>query len=386
MKIAFISPSFFESTFPLAKHIGLKNDVTVYCFMNQSMLNPPMLNLSGLTKKGLLSDKESFDCLQPELKLYFENSGITIRIVVCGNSKEIGALTILEFVRELKRNQFDYLHFIGEEFRFNFIQSFFPNRKIIQTLHEGDLGRLTKKTGKLKTLLLKLFLNKLGSNSVKLIFNSENVRRNFLQNYPLKAKELTSVIHFGVFEMYNYFSTAEVKIELPDSYFLYYGYIEPYKGVDILLDAVKKINQDKKNIKFLIAGRDKGGLLSITPLPNVTFLNRFLTEGEIALLVKNAVAVIMPYRSASQSGIPNTTFCFNVPIIASDIPGINHVIKHRQNGLLFKAEDINELAECIIDLNDDKNLLMQLKDNISKQNDFESWDSLALLATDFYKA
>ena len=31
-------------------------------------------------------------------------------------------------------------------------------------------------------------------------------------------------------------------------------------------------------------------------------------------------------------------------------------------------------------------MLMQLKDNISKQNDFESWDSLALLTTAFYKA
>ncbi len=385
MKIAIISPAFFESTFPLAKYLALNNDITLYCFLNQSSLSPPMLNLSGLTKTGLLNENETQELLPSDVKAYFNNSDVSIKVIVCGNSKKIGTLTIWQFIKELKKNNFDKLHFVGEEFRFNFIQYFFPAKKVVQTLHEGDADRLTKRTGKLKTLFIKAFLNRLGNSSIKLIFHSENVKSVFLKNYAKKAKELTAVIPFGLFETYEYTTTTSVKLNIPEKYFLYYGYIEQYKGLDLLLEAIRQVNVVNSEIDFVIAGRDKGGLVNIDGLSNVAFINRFLTEQEIVFMVKNAVAIIMPYKTASQSGIPNTAFCFDVPIIASDIAGLNHVVKHGKNGLLFKPGSVDELAQNILILQDDKLMVNKLRGNIAEKTDFESWEMLALKTSDFYK-
>ncbi|MFS2187009.1 glycosyltransferase family 4 protein [Mucilaginibacter sp. Mucisp84] len=385
MKIAIISPAFFESTFPLAKYLALNNDITLYCFLNQSLLSPPMLNLKDLAETGLLTDDQVRKCLPSDVKAYFNNSGVSIKVIVCGNSKKVGTLVIWKFIKELRKNNFDKLHFIGEEFRFNFIQYFFPAKKVIQTLHEGDGERLTKRAGKLKTLFIKTFLNRLGNSSIKLIFHSENVRSIFLKNYPRKAKELTTVIPFGLFETYRYITTDSVDLKLPERYFLYYGYIEQYKGLDILSEAIRQVNAVNAKIKFVIAGRDKSGLVNIDGLLNVTFINRFLTEQEIVFMIKNAVAIIMPYKTASQSGIPNTAFCFNVPIIASDIAGLNHVIKHGKNGLLFKPVNVDELVQNILSMNNDKLMVNKLRNEIGENADFEGWETLALKTLDFYE-
>ena len=66
-------------------------------------------------------------------------------------------------------------------------------------------------------------------------------------------------------------------------------------------------------------------------------------------MIKHAYAVVCPYLTMSQSGIPQTTFPFGTPIIASDLDGFNEIIT-REAGMLFPTGDSQSLAQCISDL------------------------------------
>jgi glycosyltransferase involved in cell wall biosynthesis len=95
----------------------------------------------------------------------------------------------------------------------------------------------------------------------------------------------------------------------------------------------------------------------------------------------------MPYKTASQSGIPNTVFIFNKPIIASKIEGIEEIIKDRINGLLFEPNDYFDLAKKIDELYVDTDLYLNLINNIRNLPHLENleWKEIATMTLDLYK-
>lgn len=97
--------------------------------------------------------------------------------------------------------------------------------------------------------------------------------------------------------------------------------------------------------------------------------------------------VVLPYTSASQSGIPMTVFPFYKPIIASNIDGFQEVIDHFQTGLLVDKLDGQSFANAIETLLLEENLRNKIKENIkSKYNEGEySWSSIAEKTLSIYQ-
>ena len=125
-------------------------------------------------------------------------------------------------------------------------------------------------------------------------------------------------------------------------YFLFFGRIDKYKGLEQLLPLVLK----NPHLSFVIAG--KGADRSLTQLdefPNVSILNRFIEHSELEDLFGRAKAVILPYTSATQSGVVLLSYSFGVPVISTNVGGLSEYIIPGETG--FITDSTQEFYSCV---------------------------------------
>lgn len=93
-------------------------------------------------------------------------------------------------------------------------------------------------------------------------------------------------------------------------------------------------------------------------------INRWLGNAELATLIRHSKCVVCPYLSASQSGIPQTVFNFDKPIIATDIESFEAVIQNELNGIIVRRNNVKEFADAIKRILNDDELYHQMVSNI----------------------
>jgi glycosyltransferase involved in cell wall biosynthesis len=123
---------------------------------------------------------------------------------------------------------------------------------------------------------------------------------------------------------------------------LFFGHIRPFKGLDIALEAWKKLKTD---VTLVVAGEPWFGFKP-EPQPNVRFDLRFIPDAEVAKVFEAADVVIAPYRAEAQSGVAMTAFHFGKPVIATRVGGLPDIIDDR-NGILIPPEDPDALARAV---------------------------------------
>jgi glycosyltransferase involved in cell wall biosynthesis len=104
---------------------------------------------------------------------------------------------------------------------------------------------------------------------------------------------------------------------------LCFGLIRPYKGIDVLLDAWRGID----DAELWIAGLPK---MDLAPLraaapPNVRFVPRFVGDDEIPAFFRRADLVVLPYREIDQSGVLFTALAFGAPLLLTAVGGFPEV-------------------------------------------------------------
>lgn len=123
-------------------------------------------------------------------------------------------------------------------------------------------------------------------------------------------------------------------------YILFFGRIEEYKGISILISAFISAHLGS-NIKLIIAG--KGDIQQKYTSNDIIYINRYIDDQEIAYLYKHAMIVVYPYISATQSGVLSIASFFKTPIITSDVPFFREVLGNDYIGL-FKNKDVSSLT------------------------------------------
>jgi glycosyltransferase involved in cell wall biosynthesis len=104
---------------------------------------------------------------------------------------------------------------------------------------------------------------------------------------------------------------------------LCFGLLRPYKGIDVLLDAWRGI----EDAELWIVGLPK---LELAPLraaapPGVRFVPRFVADAEIPAYFRRADLVALPYREIDQSGVLFTALAFGAPLLLSAVGGFPEV-------------------------------------------------------------
>lgn len=171
--------------------------------------------------------------------------------------------------------------------------------------------------------------------------------------------------------IYMTLSGFEQHINIPkigEKTILFFGRIESYKGLNNLLEIIKLSNKNKTGFKFIIAG--KGMIENIEEfqkLSNVEIINRFIDDNEVAKLFKKATFTILPYDSATQSGVTILSYAYATPIIAYNIGALGEYIVDSKTGFLIGYKDNEKIIKIL------KNISNQELFDMSKYviDDFE---------------
>jgi glycosyltransferase involved in cell wall biosynthesis len=164
--------------------------------------------------------------------------------------------------------------------------------------------------------------------------------------------------------------------------FLYVGRIKRYKGIDGILEGLALARAQGLGAKLLIAGRgdDLDRVLAVTKRLGladvVTFLG-FVGESEKRTLLRQAWALVFP--SAKEGwGIANVEAeACGTPVIASDSPGLRESVLDQKTGLLVPHGDARALADAMIKIANDPELLLELGRGARTFSETLSWESAA---------
>ena len=181
------------------------------------------------------------------------------------------------------------------------------------------------------------------------------------------------------YDMYNDNISATRK----DNTLFFFGLIKPYKGLDILLQAMPKVIEAFPDVKLIIAGEVYGNkniyteqIQALGIENNVECYFRYLGDPEISYFFNQSCLCILPYKSASQSGVIATSYSFGVPVLATKVGGLGEYVIEGKTGYLVPPDNPSALAEAIINHLQQKPNMSQAINEYTKHY---SWKGLAEL-------
>jgi glycosyltransferase involved in cell wall biosynthesis len=160
---------------------------------------------------------------------------------------------------------------------------------------------------------------------------------------------------------------------------LFFGFIRPYKGLPVLIEALKQLNDPE--VYLTVVGepwKDEAELekeLMSAGVPNLELHLQYVDDGEAANYFARADVLVLPYLSATGSGVVAAAYHYGKPVLATSVGGLNDVVKSGQTGWLVPPENPGELAGAIADITREQCADMQPAiEAFCKQN---SWRQMA---------
>jgi glycosyltransferase involved in cell wall biosynthesis len=208
--------------------------------------------------------------------------------------------------------------------------------------------------------------------------HSASDKERLLKQFPRATVQLTPLPTYGSLGQGSP-ASLPVSFEGDTPQLIFFGFVRPYKGLDILLDALPLVRQ---TVRLLIVGefwedeaRYRQQIEHLNLQDQVTIVNEYVPDEQLAAYVTAADAAVLPYRSATQSAVIQLAFGQGTPVITTDVGGLAEAVKDGCTGLVVPPEDPQALAAAI-DRFFDEDLGSKLRNNIqTKQGQF-SWNVL----------
>ena len=135
---------------------------------------------------------------------------------------------------------------------------------------------------------------------------------------------------------------------------LFFGKVRKYKGLDVLLAALPRVLA-KVECKLIVIGEFYDSIEKYKELirrhrieSHVYIDNRYIPNEEVAAIFERVDVLVLPYVSASQSGVARIALSNGLPVIASRTGGLSETVIDQVNGLLFPPGDPEALAGEIV--------------------------------------
>ena len=214
-----------------------------------------------------------------------------------------------------------------------------------------------------------------------LLFLSKSLLIPFCKKYGFKKEK----IYFSSLSVYDILNQYDKKNNVYGEYILFFGRIEPYKGVELLIDAFARTGLSSKGVKLVVAVNGKFKYNSDVS-GNVIVINRFIENSELANLIFYSKYVVLPYLTATQSGCVMSAFAFNKPVLATNVGDLPLTVKDGELGIICNPNDVNGLAKAIDKMYEGNLEQMALNIKDKYQNNGESsWISIAKSLCDVYQ-
>ena len=148
-------------------------------------------------------------------------------------------------------------------------------------------------------------------------------------------------------------AAARRRLGDPGLLLLFFGAVRPYKGLDVALEALAQVDP-ALDARLVVAGRFWEGRDRYDALVDRLGLHGrveihagYVSNEDAALLFAAADGAVLPYRSATQSGVAQLAFAYGTPVVATSVGGLPAAIEHRRTGILCPPDNPFALARAI---------------------------------------
>ncbi|NBI29334.1 glycosyltransferase [Chengkuizengella sp. YPA3-1-1] len=230
-----------------------------------------------------------------------------------------------------------------------------------------------------------------------LICHTDHAKKELISNINVETEKIKVIPHGPMFNLNIEYDNVESKknigINSDEVVVLFFGIIRPYKGIEFLLDTWKKVSDERKNVKLIIAGNGDEkylnslrNIISQAGLKNIKTNFEYIPTEMLPIYHNAADILVYPYKNITQSGALLTGMSFNKPIIATDIDGFKDVLRDRYNAYTVKYGDIENFKTALINLIDNPETRKSIAENAYKDvNTKYSWKQIGIKTLDCYK-
>jgi len=169
---------------------------------------------------------------------------------------------------------------------------------------------------------------------------------------------------------------------------LFFGYVRAYKGLMTLLEAMPRI-LDQMDVTCLVVGEFyesdqpyRRFILANQLEKHVILHSEYIPNDEVGLYFSAADCVVLPYRSATQSGIVQIAYNFGKPVIATDVGGLAEVVLDGKTGSIVPPGDPESLANAVVQFYR-KKAEPRLARNVKSEKKKYSWQNLVRVIEQF---
>lgn len=166
---------------------------------------------------------------------------------------------------------------------------------------------------------------------------------------------------------------------------LFFGLIRRYKGLDVLLEAVARMQ--RRDVRLRVVGefwedreQTERHIEELGLGDRVELVPRFVSQQEAAEYFALCDAVVVPYRSATGSGVVAHAYGYGKPVISTRVGGLPQVVADGETGRLVPPEDPEALARVLDELTPE--MLRGFGERIASTSDRLTWDGLARAVLD----
>jgi glycosyltransferase involved in cell wall biosynthesis len=162
--------------------------------------------------------------------------------------------------------------------------------------------------------------------------------------------------------IYDFFATGSLTREVARAaigasaapLLLFFGYIRGYKGLAYLIEAMPLV-REKVTAELLVVGEFYDDMASYSELVGrlgldgvVRFVARYVANEEVEAFFVASDLVILPYVSATQSGIVQIALAFDRPVVVTDVGGLSEAVAVEKTGFVVPPRDPAALAAAIV--------------------------------------
>lgn len=204
--------------------------------------------------------------------------------------------------------------------------------------------------------------------STHLIFLSEYVKKSIWLNYGISKPSL--IVPHGLIDYGRLPHVAKPAKPI----LLFLGRVSKYKGVELLLDAIKKVPDDLYD-SLIIAGKWNYSVGTSYNPNKVRIINKRLSESEILHSIALSDIMVFPYIEATQSGVATLAINYMKPVISTDVGALRE--QFNDNVANFIKPNAEELADAMIYLLKHPERRIKMQQAMISLRDSYSWKTIA---------
>ncbi len=171
-----------------------------------------------------------------------------------------------------------------------------------------------------------------------------------------------------------------------DEVAVFFGYVRHYKGLDLLLDAWPRVRAQRP-VRLLVAGdfyEDPAPFRRQAEAAGgdaaVRLMEGYLADDRVEALFRAADVVVLPYRTATQSGVTHVAYALGVPVITTDVGGLAETVSTETTGFVVPPENPEALAAAVVRFFAE-GWAARMRPHLEAQRREQSWEALAASTT-----